>query len=183
MLGEKVNSMTDETELKAVINVKNEQIKIPADNFVLILARLLKILNNDISRSKKRDTAYIWSEVGYMELGCGEIGMFLIPGEIFPELYNGEFLPAAESANGTEAHYKVLEAQSDAKHTFVVGLCNDELGYIIPDNDFLLNEGLPYINGAKDRFGRNHYEETNSTGRHTARKILEETDRLILSVK
>ena len=181
-LGNMVNGMSDETELKPLINVRNNQIKIPADNYVLILARLLKVLNNDISRNKKRSKAYIWSEAGYMELGS-EIGIFLIPGELFPELYNGEFLSAEESANGTPAEYKILTKQTDAKHTFVIGLCNDELGYIIPDNDFFLNDGLPYINAGKDRFDRNHYEETNSTGRNTARIILEETDKLILSVK
>ena len=182
-LGSMVNGMTDEKELKPLINVRSNQIKIPADNYVLILARLLKVLNNDISRNKKRSKAYIWSEVGYMELGDAEIGIFLIPGELFPELYNGEFLSAEEAANGTDAEYKILTKQTDAKHTFVIGLCNDELGYIIPDNDFFLNDGLPYINAGKDRFDRNHYEETNSTGRNTARIILEETDKLILSVK
>ena len=182
-LGELVNSMTDEKELLPLINVKSKQIEIAAENFVLILARLLKVLNNDIVRSRKRDKASVWSEVGYMELGGGEIGMFLIPGELFPELYNGEFLPADKSANGTDAQYRVLSTLTQAKHHFVVGLCNDELGYIIPDNDFYLNEGLPYINSAKDKFDRNHYEETNCTGRNTARTILEETEKLIASAK
>ena len=178
-----MNSMTDEKELLPLINVKSKQIEIAAENFVPILARLLKVLNNDIVRSRKRDKASVWSEVGYMELGGGEIGMFLIPGELFPELYNGEFLPADKSANGTDAQYRVLSTLTQAKHHFVVGLCNDELGYIIPDNDFYLNEGLPYINSAKDKFDRNHYEETNCTGRNTARTILEETEKLIASAK
>ena len=182
-LGELVTLMTEEKQLKPVINIKSKQVKISADNFVLILARLLKVLNNDISRNSKRNEAYIWSEVGYLELGDGEIGMFLIPGELFPELYNGEFLTADESANAVDAHYKVLKNLGGAKHNFVVGLCNDELGYIIPDNDFILNEGMPYINSAKDRFDRNHYEETNSTGRNTARTLLEEMDKLIASTK
>lgn len=181
-LGSLTNTMTEETELKPLLNIKSEQIKIAADNFVLILARLLKVLNNDIARSKNKKTAYIWTEVGYLELG-GEIGMFLIPGELFPELYNGEFLPAEESANNCEADYRVLRTMGNTKHNFVIGLCNDELGYIIPDNDFFLNEGLPYINSTKDRLGRNHYEETNSTGRNTARTILEETEKLIASAK
>ncbi len=181
-LGNLVNSMTGEKELLPLINVKSKQIKIAADNFVLILARLLKVLNNDIARSREKDEAYIWTETGYLELG-GEIGMFLIPGELFPELYNGEFLQPEESANNTKAQYRVLNTMGNAKHKFVVGLCNDELGYIIPDNDFILHEALPYINSTKDRLGRNHYEETNSTGRNTARTILEETEKLIASVR
>ncbi len=182
-LGILVNSLTDETEIEPIINIKSAPININAENFVLILARLLKVLNNDIARNKKRNQASIYSEVGYLELGKKKIGMFLIPGELFPELWNGEFLTENDSANAVNAEYKVLSEMTDCEHQFVIGLCNDELGYIIPDNDFILNERLPYINSAKDRFDRNHYEETNSTGRNTARTILNETDKLIASVK
>lgn len=183
MLGETVNSMCDETEIEPIINIKSVPVNITGANYVLILARIMKVLNNDIARNKKRTEAYIFSEVGYLELGNGEIGMFLIPGELFPELYNGEFLKAEEAANGKTADYRILKDLGDAKHKFVVGLCNDELGYIIPDNDFYLDSKLPYINGGNDSLGRNHYEETNSTGPETARIILEAAEKLISSVK
>ena len=182
-LGEIANALTNETEIEPIINVKSAPIEIEASNFVLILARLLKVLNNDILRFTKRSTAYISSEVGYLELGKGQIGAFLVPGELFPELWNGEFLPPWESATGKRAKYKVLKEMCTCDHQFVMGLCNDELGYIIPDNDFLLHEKTPYIDNAKDIFGRSHYEETNSTGPNTARKILTEIDKLIASVK
>ena len=182
-LGEIVNAMTDETELAVRINVKSVPVDIKGSNYVLILARMLKVLNNDIYRNKKRTSASIFSETGYMELGDGEIGIFLIPGELFPELYNGEFLPAEESANGKTAQYNILMNQSNAKHTFVIGLCNDELGYILPDNDFFLDSKLPYINGGKDKFDRSHYEETNSTGPDTARILLDACEKIISSVK
>ncbi len=182
-LGELVNSMTDEKELPCCINIRSVSVKIKAANFVLILARLLKVLNNDIIRNRKRNEAFIYSEVGFLEVGNGEIGIFMIPGELFPELYNGEFLTEYMSATGKRAGYTVLKDMTDAKHTFVLGLCNDELGYIIPDNDFFLNEKLPYIESGKDRFGRNHYEETNSTGPDTARTILDSMNNLIKGVK
>ncbi len=182
-LGETVNLMTDEKELPCCINIKSVPVKIKASNFVLILARLLKVLNNDIARSNKRSEAFIYSETGYIELGNGEIGIFMIPGELFPELYNGEFLTEYMSATGRRAEYTVLKDMTDAKHTFVLGLCNDELGYIIPDNDFFLNDKLPYIDSGNDIFGRNHYEETNSTGPETARTILEAMNDLIKGVK
>ena len=180
-LGEKVNAMTTDTELKPCINVRSAPVMIEATNFVLILARFLKVLNNDIARSKNRSIPYIYTEVGYLELGDRDIGMFLIPGELFPELFNGEFLDEKSSANGTAAEYNILCKQGEAKHKFVVGLCNDELGYILPDNDFFLHPRLPYINGGNDRFDRNHYEETNSTGPKTARALLEAMEDLIES--
>ncbi len=182
-LGRLVLSLNNETELEPIINIKSKPVEIKAENFVLILARLLKVLNNDIARNNKRSEASIYSEVGYMELGLNKIGAFLIPGELFPELWNGEFLTAEESANAVEADYKVLSEMCNCEHQFVIGLCNDELGYIIPENDFILNQRLPYINAAKDRFDRNHYEETNSTGSKTAFTLLNETDKLIASAK
>lgn len=182
-LGELVNSMNDETEIEPIINIASTPVKITAQNFVLIIARLIKVLNNDISRTSKRSIAAIHTEVGYLELGNSDIGMYLIPGELFPELYNGEFLGKDESGTGNAADYKVLNQMGGAKHNFVIGLCNDELGYIIPDNDFVVNERMPYIDRGKDRFDRGHYEETNSTGRETARTLLEASDRLINDVK
>ncbi len=182
-LGEIANSLDNETELVPRINVKSVPVKISASNFVLILARLMKVLNNDIARSSNRKEAFIHTEVGYLELGEADIGMFLIPGELFPELYTGEFLDENASATATKAEYKILKNQGDVKHNFVIGLCNDELGYILPENDFFLNSRMPYINSAKDRFGRNHYEETNSTGPRTAATLLNTMDSLIASVK
>ena len=45
-----------------------------------------------------------------------------------------------------------------------IGLCNDELGYIVPPSDFLLNEKTPYLSRTMDKRGEDHYEETNSVG-------------------
>lgn len=182
-LGELSNSLTDETEIAPLINVKSSPVSISAANYVLILARLLGVLNNDISRDRKKGVASIYSEVGYLELGEKEIGMFLIPGELFPELFNGEFLSDKESGNETKARYNILSEQGNAKHKFVVGLCNDELGYIIPDNDFFLDSKMPYIEKGKDRFDRDHYEETNSTGPETARTLLEAIEKIIKSTE
>ncbi|MBR2987635.1 MAG: trigger factor, partial [Clostridia bacterium] len=46
----------------------------------------------------------------------------------------------------------------------VIGLCNDELGYIVPPSDFLLSPDAPYIERITDGIGEDHYEETNSVG-------------------
>ena len=183
-LGKIALSIDNETEIKPILNIKSKGIKIVADNTVLILARYLKVLNNDIGRTEKRSKACIYSEVGYAELGEKDVAMFLIPGELFPELYNGEFLTEKDSAHHRKAIYKkVLIDMTDCKHKFVVGLCNDELGYILAENDFLLNESMPYIEKATDDMDRGHYEETNSTGPNTAGTILDATESLIESVK
>ena len=109
--------------------------------------------------------------------------MFLIPGELFPELYNGEFLNSETSANKCEADYTPLINMTDIKNNFVIGLCNDELGYIIPKNDFYLNEKTPYINATTDRLDRRHYEETNSVGPKIAETLLDTIEDIIAEVK
>ena len=118
-----------------------------------------------------------------MELGNRQIGVYMIPGELSPELESGNFLSAEESANGTEADYKPFSEMSRCEQNFVIGLCNDEIGYIIPENDFLLHEWLPYFNNTDDKNGRRHYEETNSLGPGAAGAILEAMDKLINTVK
>lgn len=177
-----VVGITNEKELSPIINVKSEAISVKCDNTALLLARFLGVLNNDTEKTGFAEVSII-SEVSYMELGNKQIGMFMIPGELYPELETGNFLSAEESANGFEANYKVLSSMTDCEHSFVVGLCNDELGYIIPDNDFLLHEWLPYFNIPYDSFDRKHYEETNSVGPETARTILDSMDALIISAK
>lgn len=176
-LGKLLLSLTDEEEIKPVINVKSKQINVPAENFVLILARLLKVLNNDFIKTKSN--AFVLSETGYLVLGEKQVALFLIPGELFPELYNGEFLNSEISANKSEADYTPLIEMTDIKNNFVVGLCNDELGYIIPKNDFYLNQETPYINGATDHLDRRHYEETNSVGPRVAETLLNNIQKII----
>jgi len=182
-LGELVMGIDNETPVAPLVNIKTRGVTVPCDNFMLVLARFLGVLNNDMAKNPGETSASVFTEVSYMELGVKQVGMFFIPGELYPELVSGRFLPAAEASLGFDADYKVLSQMSDCRHQFVMGLCNDELGYIIPDNDFYLHEWLPYMNIPKDAFGREHYEETNSTGPGTARAILEAMDGLISSVR
>lgn len=177
VLGELVLSLNDEEEIEPIVNIKSKQINVPVNNFVLTLARFLKVLNNDFI--KENTNAFVISETGYLVLGNKQVAVFLIPGELFPELYNGEFLNAENSANGCEAEYTPLNKMTDIKSNFVVGLCNDELGYIIPTNDFYLNNETPYINGATDHLDRRHYEETNSVGPRVAETLLNSIQKII----
>ena len=62
---------------------------------------------------------------------------------------------------------------------FVVGLADDELGYIMTPNDFLTDEKAPYLEQAEPADGSRHYEETNSVGRDCAAKIAETLENLL----
>ena len=177
-----VLSINNEKELAPIINVKSCSVSVVCENTALLHARYIGVLNNDVAINGLTEVSII-TEVAYMELGNKQIGVYMIPGEICPELESGNFLSAEEAANKVEADYKTLSEMSRCEHNFVLGLCNDELGYIIPENDFLLHEWLPYFNIPYDDFGRKHYEETNSVGPDTAATLLEAMDELIASVK
>lgn len=181
-VAEIVLSISNETAISPAINIKTKSIEIKCDNTALLLVRFLGVLNNDVSKDENKNISII-SEVSYMELGEKQIGIYMIPGELSPELESGNFLSAEESANRTPARYKALSEMARCEHNFVLGLCNDELGYIIPENDFYLHEWLPYFNNAVDEDGRKHYEETNSLGPQAAGIILEEMENLITSVE
>lgn len=181
-IGSLVLGINNEKELAPIINIKSRSVSVVCENTALLLARFIGVLNNDVALNGLTEVSII-TEVSYMELGNKQIGVYMIPGELCPELESGNFLSAEDAANGVEANYKVLSKMSDCEHTFVLGLCNDELGYIIPENDFMLHEWLPYFNIPVDENGRKHYEETNSVGPETAGTLLEAMDELISSVK
>ncbi len=181
-LADKVLGITNEKELNAILNIKTQSVVVPCANTALILARFIGVLNNDMEKLSCTEVGII-SEVSYMELGDRQVGIFMIPGELYPELASGNFLTAENSANSTAADYKPLYQMTDCEHSFVLGLCNDELGYIIPENDFFLHEWFQYFNIAYDKSGRKHYEETNSVGPAAAAALLDAMDSLIDSAK
>jgi len=86
--------------------------------------------------------------------------IFTVPGELTPEHYLGGFIPAAQAVNPAAPTPPVLKDFLRAPHQYLLGLGNDELGYILPLNDFLFPKGLHPALPSKDRFGRPHYEET-----------------------
>ena len=173
-IGEIVLGVSGERELAPLVNVRSKAVSLECENTIFKLGKTIGILNNDIRKTGPGTKMYVLTEISYVELGDRQIGMFLIPGELYSELYSGNFLPAEESANGFDVNYRPLKDMTDCPHSFVVGLCNDALGYIIPENDFLNNEWLGFFDICKDQFGRTHYEETNAVGPKEAGVILAE---------
>ena len=88
----------------------------------------------------------ITTELGYVELGR-DFSFAIIPGELSPELAYGGILKASESWNGKDFGYPSLqEIAGNDRKLLVLGIANDQIGYILPDNDyrsiFLENEEI-----------------------------------------
>jgi hypothetical protein len=124
------------------------------------------------------------TEIDVFDLG--PIRMLTIPGELLPELaiggYDGSHTNIGESDDlivdaesplvpdlSLAPAGPYLKEQMGAAHGWIVGLGNDELGYIIPPYNFILSDRLPYLDEAEG----DHYEETNSLGPETAPRVLE----------
>lgn len=115
------------------------------------------------------------TEVGVMALyAVGEQNpralFLLLPGEVYPELvyggitrYQGADFPTAPTEPVLMEHARKLGAE----FVFVVGLANDEIGYIIPQCEW--DEQPPWLNNAPQR----PYGEVNSVGWAAARRINE----------
>ncbi len=140
MYGEKVAEVLDEVASSAervepVLNVKHAQVEMELSAFLYKLVERAGLVN---AKAYKEDgKVYMTTEIGYAEIGK-DIKVIMMPGEVLPEIVYGNFFSAEEAANGTEYPYAALNTHfADTDKVLTFGLCNDALGYIVPDNDFV----------------------------------------------
>ncbi len=139
-----------ETPLKAEMAIRRVPFRTKLENTLFIWYKFLGILGNKVERGLFGGYT-LHTELTVMRLG--HVGMALLPGEIFPELVSGtgDAADPAPLADVAAAH--------GLNEMMIVGLANDEIGYILPPGAFVLDETAPYVQAAKG-----HYEETNSVG-------------------
>lgn len=184
ILTEALLSIKEEEEVSPVLKTASAEITVPLDNTVFEYYRFLGILDTPAVDGTGATGYAVISEIGALCLG--DFTFALIPGEIFPELVTGEYFSSARCAspeNTNPTALRDIAASHGHDRLFILGLANDELGYIIPPNDFLVNETTPYFENILDAYGENHYEETNSTGVFTAQVIADALDELLGSLK
>jgi hypothetical protein len=165
-------SVCDEQKLAPCVNQLRQTFYFEADNTMLLAAKFAHIVRADSCfRPGTTLGLALRSEMTYLELG--QLHLLLVPGELFPELAYGGYLNAEESSSGRGSEINPVPLAQIAQDPTlrIVGLANDEIGYILPPNDFLLNPDTPYFEPTRDRHDRRHYEETNSIGPRTAETI------------
>jgi hypothetical protein len=157
------------------IEVRHRPLFLPLDNKLYLLARRMGVLDR---------SGYIWtgnsakaepakptdgdkplctkSELAYLRLGDLEVAA--IPGEIYPELVLGKVQdPVDPGADYPDAPIEpAIYDQLHGKHRMIIGLANDEVGYIIPKRQW--DEKPPFCYGRK----KAQYGEQNSMGPDTA---------------
>lgn len=170
------------------LRVLNKRFRAPVDNTSFQFLFMQGILEREVFENPETRAMEIETEMSIVELG--PIQMLSVPGELLPELaiggYDGSRInapgvdlidpnntnpPALDSA--PEGPY--IKDRMPGMYPWLIGLGNDELGYIIPEYNFELAAAMPYVEEAEG----DHYEETNSLGPKMAGLVDKYADLLI----
>lgn len=157
------------------IEVRTRELFIPMENKGYQLLRQLGVLKREAflwtgdpyqarpadAKETKKPLA-LKTEVGWLRLGDLEVAA--IPGEIYPELVLDKVQdPPDPGADFPDAPIEpAIYKQLRGPHRMLIGLANDEIGYIIPKRQW--DEKPPFCYGRK----QSQYGEINSVGPETA---------------
>jgi hypothetical protein len=172
------------------LEAHSREVFIPLDNKLYLLGRQLGVLKRegflwegDSTKARRYDKVEtdkrlaMATEVGWLRLG--ELDVALLPGEIYPELVLDKVQdpqdPAADFPGAAiePAIYKQLRGP----YRMLIGLANDEIGYIIPKRQW--DEKPPFCYGRKSA----QYGEVNSVGPDTAPLLCEAFKQLVAGKK
>lgn len=133
------------------------------------------------------DNVEIMTEVSLMRIG--DIEIQCVPGELFPELAVGGYREPFDYSFGHKIIRQDNEYPPDlskapegpyirdimkGKVKLISVLCNDSIGYLVPEYDFELSDTNPYLDSAPGE----HYEETRSIGKKQIEIMLENIRKL-----
>ncbi len=162
------------------LQVSAKQITIPVHNLYYRAARAMRVLRRkafawtgdpnekgqSLTDAPAGATMAIQTEVAFLQLG--ELGIPCIPGEIYPELvFGGIEDPAQKNVDFPLAEKETALAELlPSKRWMLIGLANDEIGYIIPKRQW--DQLAPFAYDRKT----GQYGEINSCGPDVAGVIL-----------
>jgi len=180
---EYAKSITPETEreLSPALKFSRTVFTVPLDNPAFAAYKFLGILNNKAVRADSATGHGVETELAVLMLG--DLAVTLLPGEIFPELVLGGVFGQMNPDGVNPRPLNEIAKENGIDQMIAIGLCNDELGYIVPPSDFLVNKKAPYIERTTDKFGEDHYEETNSVGPACAQCIADAFEKAVKNLK
>lgn len=165
MLADNVTKISNEKELEPKIKLLRQEFYYPVNNYVLTLLATRGVMSFKAYPCDESTTGICMkTEMTYMTIGDRKI--LLLPGENFVSTVFGGYDTAEKSTTGKgpEINPEPLCEIAGDRSLIAYGVTNDMTGYVVPPNDYVLNPKQPYLNGYKDRFGNNHYHETNGMG-------------------
>lgn len=174
----------------APFHVRTRSLFVPLDNKLYLTGSQLGVLKRQAylwmgapGRAKLVDKIEpgkrmaIQTEVGYLQLG--QLSIAAIPGEIYPELVLDKVQhPADKGADFPLAEVEpAIYKQMPGPQRMIVGLANDEIGYILPKRQW--DAEPPFCYGRT----KAQYGEDNSLGPDTAPVLCEAFRQLVAAKK
>jgi len=143
------------------ISLKAKTLNLTLDNPNFVLGAVIGLLDKGMTEWKKTR-----SEIAVFTIGPASF--ISVPGEIYPEIVNGGVI----AVEGQDFKIDPIETPHlrklmPGKYKFVIGLSNDEIGYIIPKSEWDVEPPFMY-----DPTGP--YGEENSFGPETAPVLYKE---------
>ncbi|MBQ8495812.1 MAG: neutral/alkaline non-lysosomal ceramidase N-terminal domain-containing protein [Clostridia bacterium] len=157
-------------ELQPEIAISRVTFDVALDNTLFRYYRFLGILENEVHRGLFGGYT-MKTELTLIRLG--DLTLALLPGELFPELVIGT------GEDGDPTALRELAAEYGVEELMIIGLANDEIGYIVTPSDYVLDADLPYVQEAEGE----HYEETNSVGREAACALAKAFEKALKKLK
>jgi hypothetical protein len=150
---------------------------VPLENRLFRLAAFLGVVDREVYSDGRPATSLfgddLRTEVGYLRIGDAEA--LLVPAEIYPELVLGGIQepqdPGADFPGAPRE--RPLFSLLSAEYRLVVGLANDEIGYVIPRSQW--DATKPFAYGRPE----DQYGEVNSVGPAAAARLVEAFERLL----
>lgn len=143
-------------ELAPVLNVTHRELFVYPENSILTLACEIRLVNNRCFVDAEGKTCMA-TEMGYVEFG-NKVGLALFPAEFYPETFWGNDITGNVTWDGTDWQYDSLHDSVDGVKVYCVSLANDEIGYVLTDNNFAF---MGHI------IGEEIADEILSVGKHT----------------
>ena len=144
------------------LEYRSARVFVPLENRLFRLAAFLGVLDRPVfSKSQPATAAFgddLETEIGYLRIG--DVEMLCVPGEIYPELVIGGIQdPQDPGADERGAPPETpLQDLLTSDYRLVIGLANDEIGYIIPRSQW--DADAPFAYGRPEP----QYGEINSVG-------------------
>lgn len=153
-----------------MLRLRAKTFLLPVENKYYILGGALNLFHRGFIRFKQ-----VRSEINLLTIGPAWI--LTIPGEINPEIVNG----GVEVPDGADFDIQPVEVPPlrelmRGDYNFVIGLANDEIGYIMPKTHW--DTQPPYTYGSNKGF----YGEVNSLGPETGPLIYKTAKELIVEM-
>jgi len=168
-----LNSMLNPVERidSASISLVARSVKLSLDNRLFKIGKILGVLDRGKTGIKS-----LWTEVAVFRIG--PLSFVTFPGEVYPEIVNGGVMaPEGNDFSADPVEVPSVREMMPGKFNFVLGLANDEIGYIIPKSEW--DKKAPFTFGRKSA----PYGEENSVGPETAPLLHMNIKEMLLELK